>query len=202
MFEPDLYCKACSEGMKLSGEKIEEMIVMTENNKRTLRKPVQIGLIAAALAAVMCVTAAAANPEAVQKLWESLTMSVVVVRDDGDTVIMRTDLPEVSVDEAEGRTVLTVNGETADITDALARDGQYVGQWENEDGKGSITVHADKTWELEFTTADGAAVRYGSEDRCDIVYSEEFSDVMQDGATYIFTDDDTRADAIYLPPEE
>lgn len=202
MFEPDLYRKACSEGMRLSGEKIEEMIFMTENKKRALRKPMQIGLIAAALAVVMCVTAAAANPGAVQKLWESLAMSVVTVRDDGDTMVVQADVPEVSVDEADDRTVLTIDGHAADITDALVRDGQYVGTWENGDGTGAITVHADKTWEVEFTTADGATVRYDSNDRHEVVYTEEFGEVVRDGDTYVFTDDETRTDATYLPPEE
>ena len=56
MFDPDLYRKTCSEGLKLSEETLEEMIFMTENKKRGLRRPLRIALTAAALAAVMCVT--------------------------------------------------------------------------------------------------------------------------------------------------
>lgn len=201
MFDPDLYRKTCSKGMKLSEETLEEMIFMTENKKHRLRRPVRFALTAAALTVVMCVTAAAANPEAVVELWKSLTVSVVMVGDDGNTQIIQADVPEVTVEETDGRTVLTIDGESADITGELARDGQYLNTWENADGKGSITVHADKTWEVEFTTADGTTVRYGSDRQCDVIYTGTVK-AARDGNTYIFTEDDLVDNADYLPVEK
>lgn len=190
MFEPDLYRKACSEGMRLSGEKIEEMIFMTENKKRALGKPMQIGLIAAALAVVMCVTAAAANPEAVQKLWESLAMSVVTVRDDGDTMIVQVEMPEISVERVDGRVILTVDGIQADITEALDRDGEYKQTLGSGDTAAELTVNADLTWGISLPMEDGSGRVFG---------------IGGDGeanVTYTFTDDENVPNATYLPPEE
>ncbi len=201
MKHPDLYRKACSESMRLSGEKLEEMIFMTENKKRGLRRPVQFGLIAAALAAVLCVTAAAANPEAVRELWKNIAMSVMVLQDDGDTMVIQTDVPEITVDDVDGRTILTVNGESADITDALARDGKYVGKWADESGTGTITVRPDKTWEMDVTLANGAHVCVNSEESY-VSYSIDSDGEDGEVEMYRFTDDDTVTDAIYLPTEE
>ena len=200
MFDPDLYRKTCSESMKLSDETLEEMIFMTENKKRGLRKPVQIALTAAALAVVMCVTAAAANPEAVEKLWHHVTMSTSIL-DDSGRIIKTFDpviLPEVTVEEIDGAVILTVDGEETDITDVLARDGQYVAEWSLEDTKGTITVRADLTWEAIGTAPDGTTA-------CQAYYGEPDSvqtDPDGKAATYTFTDDETKTDATYLPPEE
>lgn len=201
MFDPDLYRKTCSEGLKLSGEKLEEMIFMTENKKRGLRKPVQIALIAAALAVVMCATAAAANPEAVQSLWHHITMSVSVVKDNGETMEIQTNAPEITVDDVDGRTILTIDGERADITDALAEDGKYVGDWSNEFAEGRITVYPDQTWEMDLTLADGSHVHTNS--KAGWISFSASSDVDDgESKTYRFTDDETRTDATWLPPEE
>lgn len=214
MFDPDLYRKTCSESLRLSGEKIEEMISMTETKKRGLRRPLQIALTAAALAVVMCVTAAAANPEAVEKFWKSFTISVLY--DGGNTVVIQSDMPEVSVERAGGRVMLTVEDVTSDITDTLDREGVYTQTFASENGDAMLTVRPDLTWEMELTTKDGQKIRYNSEsfefsvttdlDGKPAIADEESGVILDPGddsaATYTFTDDETRTDAVYLPPEE
>lgn len=214
MFDPDLYRKTCSEGLKLSGETLEEMIFMTENKKRGLRKPVQIALTAAALAVVMCVTAAAANPEAVEKFWKSFSISVLY--DGGNTVVIETDMPEVCVERTGKRVMLTVDDATTDITDTLDRDGVYTQTFASENGEAKLTVKDDLTWEMELTTKDGQQVRYNSEsfefslttdlDEKPAIADEESGVILNPGddsvVTYTFTDDEARTDATYLPPEE
>lgn len=202
MFDPDLYRKTCSEGMKFSEETLEEMIFMTENKKRGLRRPVRIALTAAALAVVMCVTAAAANPEAVKELWESITMSVVVVQDDGDTLIMRAEMPDVTVERVDGRAILTVDGVQADITEALDRDGEYRQTIGSGDTVAELTVNADLTWGITMSLVDGSTVRYGTDEQCDVIYTEQSGGPVEGMDTFVFTDDETRTDATYLPPEE
>ena len=214
MFDPDLYRKTCSEGLKLSGETLEEMIFMTENKKRGLRKPVQIALTAAALAVVMCVTAAAANPEAVEKFWKSFSFSVLY--DGGNTLVIETDMPEVSVERAGERVMLTVEDVTTDITDTLDRDGVYTQTFPSENGDAKLTVKADLTWEMELDAKDGQQVRYNSEsfefslpadlDEKPAIADEESGVILNPGdnsvVTYTFTDDETMKNATYLPPEE
>ena len=46
--------------------------------------------------------------------------------------------PDVSVEERDGRTILTVDGAETDITDALSEDGRYV--WEDTDNGSQAQV--------------------------------------------------------------
>lgn len=214
MFDPDLYRKTCLEGLKLSEETLEEMIFMTENKKRGLRRPVRIALTAAALAVVMCVTAAAANPEAVEKFWKSFSISVLY--DGGNTVVIQSDMPEVSVKRTGERVMLTVEDVTTDITDTLERDGVYTQIFPSENSDAKLTVQADLTWEMELNTKDGQEVRYNSEsfefscpadiDERPTIAGEESGFLLNPGddslVTYTYTDDETKTDATYLPPEE
>lgn len=201
MFDPDLYRKTCSEGMKLSGETLEEMIFMTENKKRGLRRPVQIALTAAALAVVMCVTAAAANPEAVEKFWKSFTVSVVST--DGDTVMVKADMPQINVAEKDGRVLLTIDGEQTDITDDLAQNGSYTRTFVTENGDAQLDVNGDLTWSVTcHYSDDSGTVSYSSNDQLDIMYRDDLGLEIENAQTFTFTDDETRTDAIYLPPEE
>lgn len=203
MFDPDLYRKTCSEGLKLSEEALEEMIFMTENKKRGLRRPLRIAL-----------TAAAANPEAVEKFWKSFSFSVLY--DGGNTLVIETDMPEVSVERAGERVMLTVEDVTTDITDTLDRDGVYTQTFASENGDAKLTVKADLTWEMELDAKDGQQVRYNSEsfefslptdlDEKPAIADEESGVILDPGddsvVTYTFTDDETMNDATYLPPEE
>lgn len=200
MFDPDLYRKACSESLRLSDETLEEMIFMTENKKRGLRRPLQIALTAAALAVVMCVTAAAANPEAVEKLWKSFTVSVIY--QDENTMVVQSELPQINVTQEGERVILDIDGAKTDITDALERDGVYVQSFETENGTAELTVQKDLTWGLMMPLEDDVMCSYNSSDVADVEYSANLGDVLENFDTFTFTDDETRTDAIYLAPEE
>ena len=129
MFDPKLYHEACSE-MHVSEEKLQEVIHMTEQNKkRAIRRPLRVGLAAAALCALTVVGASAANPEFLEGIVLSIR-SAVVVSD--------YRYPDVSVEERDGRTILTVDGAETDITDALSEDGRYV--WEDTDNGSQAQV--------------------------------------------------------------
>lgn len=200
MFDPDLYRKACSESLRLSDETLEEMIFMTENKKRGLRRPLQIALTAAALAVVMCVTAAAANPEAVEKLWKSFTVSVIY--QDENTMVVQAELPQINVTQEGERVILDIDGAKTDITDALERDGVCVQSFETENGTAELTVQKDLTWGLMMPLEDDVMCSYNSSDVADVEYSANLGDVLENFDTFTFTDDETRTDAIYLAPEE
>lgn len=172
---------------------------MTENRKRALRRPVQIALAAAAMMAVLCVTAAAANPEAVQRLWKSFTVSVLY--QDEDTVVVQAELPEISVEREGDRVVLTIDGEKSDITEALERDSVYIQTFQNEAGTAELTVKADLSWDLSLPIKNGESVQYSSKD-FSVTYSEDLGVQPVEGDTYVFTDDETMPNATYLPPEE
>lgn len=200
MFDPDLYRKACSESLRLSDETLEEMIFMTEKKRRGLRRPVRIALTAAALAAVMCVTAAAANPEAVEELWKSFTVSVIY--QDENTMVVQAELPQINVTQEGERVILDIDGAKTDITDALERDGVCVQNFETENGTAELTVQKDLTWGLMMPLEDDVMCSYNSSDVADVEYSANLGDVLENFGTFTFTDDETRTDAIYLPPEE
>lgn len=144
MFDPKLYHEACSE-MHVSEEKLQEVIHMTEQNKkRAVRRPLRVGLAAAALCALTVVGASAANPECLEGIVLSIR-SAVVVSDYQEELIMEDGsqftalhFPDVSVEERDGRTILTVNGAETDITGALAEDGRYV--WEDTDNGSQAQV--------------------------------------------------------------
>lgn len=200
MFDPDLYRKTCSEGMRLSEETLEEMIFMTENKKRGLRRPAQIALTAAALAVVMCVTAAAANPEAVEKFWKSFTVSIVHA--DDDTMIVSAGIPQIDVQRENGRAVLTIDGEKTDITEALERDGVCVQRFETEHGTAELTVQSDLTWGLTMPLENNGEFSCNSSDQASVYYSEDIGVTPEGFDTYTFTDDESVPNATYLPPEE
>ncbi len=137
MFDPNLYRDACAQ-LRVSEKTLQEVIQMAEQNKKhAARRPLRIGLAAAALCALTVLTAGAVNPELVAELMTSIRSSAAVsayqeewVMEDGSQVTALR-YPHVSVEERAGRTVLTVDGAETDITDALARDGRYV--WEDAD---------------------------------------------------------------------
>lgn len=205
MFDPDLYRKTCLESLRLSEEKLEEMIVMAENKKHRLRRPLQIALIAAALVCMMCVTAAAANPEAVQQLWKSFSISVLY--EGPNTVVVQADIPEVSVERTGERVALMVDDVEIDITEALERDGVYKQTFAVEAGSAELTVKSDLTWEMELTMEDGKEISYSSEGismycPADGDENAAFTPDEDTFVTYTFTDDDNVNVATYLPPEK
>ena len=121
MFDPKSYCKACDR-LSLDEDKIKEMIVMTENQKKPVHRPVRVALVAAALAVALGITASAAEIPAVKEFFT--TMFITITTKDGSPLGL--SLPEVTVEEREGRRILVVNEDRVDVTDALAQKGEYL----------------------------------------------------------------------------
>ncbi len=106
MFDQKSYCEACDR-LTLSTEKTEEMIAMTENmNKKTVRRPVRVALVAAAVAAALGITASAAELPAVKEFFATIFVTVAV---DGDAAGL--NLPNVAMEERDGRSILIIDGE-------------------------------------------------------------------------------------------
>lgn len=135
MFDPKLYREACDR-MVLSAEKMEEMITMTENtSKKTIRHPSRVAMVAAALVAALGITASAAELPAVQEFFASVFVTVTVA----DGTFEGLSVPTMAVEKREGRTLLILDQEEIDVTDALAKDGEYL-----YEGKGyEVRVDAD-----------------------------------------------------------
>lgn len=120
MFDQERYQNACAR-LTLGQEKWEEIIAMTENTsaKKRLSRPVKTILIAAACVAALTVTAMAAP--AVQQLFTTFTITYV-----DDSTQTAFTMPTLALEQREDRSILTVDGEETDVTDAFAQDGQYV----------------------------------------------------------------------------
>lgn len=205
MFEPNLYRKACRE-LTAPEDKIEEIIAMTENNNRNIRRPLRTALVCAAAAAMMVVSVAAANPEGVQEFFYNIGSIVRVDRyrsdvttEDGETFALLS-LPKARLENRDGRAVLTLNGEdAADITDALAQDHHYVFEDFSEDSR--ITATVDGTidqWTIKTTIGvvneEGSYQEFGgttvtSEDAENALDGGTFfSSALFDGRTVDITD--------------
>ncbi len=150
MFDTNKYRKACAQ-TKLDAEKLEEMITMTEKTemKKRLSRPMKTALIAAACVAALCVTAFAAVP-AVQQFFTTYTVTI----HGGDGVETAIIIPTMTLEDRDGRTILTVDDQEIDVTDAFAQDGKY--SFEHEGA--TITVDADG-W-VDTQTADGEPISY------------------------------------------
>ena len=151
MFDPRSYREACDR-MTLDAEKIEEMIAMTENtSKKTVRRPARVALLAAAVVAALGITASAAELPAVQEFFATI---FVTVASDGAGL----NLPSVAVEEREGRSILLVDGEETDITDALAQEGGYLYEGDgfevavNENGVAMVTAYGDNGMSVSYST--------------------------------------------------
>ena len=53
-------------------------------------------------------------------------------------------IPDAAVEERDGRTILTVDGEELDITEELAREGRYVWYDEDQGAKVQVEVTLDE----------------------------------------------------------
>lgn len=152
MFDPKEYREACAH-LTVGTEKLEEMITMTENTntKKHLSRPIKTVLIAAACVAALCITAFAAP--AVQKLFMSATITFTDYNGDSQTAQMFT-CPDLTLENRDGKDILSVDGEEIDVTDAFAKDGQYVMELD----QATVTVKPDGEVTVEMTTADGPVV--------------------------------------------
>ncbi len=144
MFDRESYQRACS-GLCLGQEKLEEMIRMTENQKKRAVRPVRVVLLAAALAAVLGVSALAAVP-AVQELILSFTQYTMTMNNGAQMDVSTLTTPSMALEDREGRKIFTLDDQEYDITDALERDGKYV----VETDEATLTVTPDGTATLTF----------------------------------------------------
>lgn len=164
MFKKSSYCNACAK-MTLGADKIEEMISMTENQeKKAHRFPKRAALLAAALVAALAITASAAEIPAVKEFFTTMFITISVK----DNVSAGLTIPSVAVEEREGRTILVVDGQETDVTDALARNGEYRFEGDgfdvvvDENGVGVVTAYGLDGTVVTYSTkqADGQDVDY------------------------------------------
>ena len=124
MFDHNAYRERCSE-LHVSEEALQEVIEMAEQKqKKPVRRPLRVGLIAAVVTVALMVTVSAANPEALEWLSATIRSSASIgdyreeiVMDDTGETITALRLPDTAVEERDGRIILTVDGEETDITE-------------------------------------------------------------------------------------
>lgn len=151
MFDHNAYRERCSE-LHVSEEVLQEVIEMAEQKqKKPVRRPLRVGLIAAVVTVALMVTVSAANPEALGWLSATIRSSVSmgdyreeIVMDDTGETITALRLPDTAVEERDGRIILTVDGEETDITEAMEQDGSYLWTREDEGAEVSVQVTLDE----------------------------------------------------------
>lgn len=144
MFDPNMYHVLC-EQLTAPHEAIEEVIQMTKEKKAMRkRRPIRVLVAVAAVCTALAITASASNPEILEGIVTSIRTSVSIgeyheelVMENGE-VMTALCIPDAAVEEQDGRTILTVNGEELDITEELAREGRYV--WYDEDQGAKVQV--------------------------------------------------------------
>lgn len=214
MFDPRSYHNICDR-MTLNAEKIEEMILMTENQEKKsfVRRPFRAAMLAAAVVTALGITASAAELPAVQEFFA--TIFVTVTSDDAGL-----KLPSVAVEERDGRSILVVDGEETDVTDALAMEGGYLYEGDGfevtVDGNGVAVVTSYGTdgmtvsWSTEGgATKDGVVYKVTSDDESLTDYDISVNvvggeDPVEAGgmATYEITTDDSGAINVRSAPEK
>ena len=143
MFEPNQYRELCSE-LHVSEEKLEEVIQMTEQEKkRKFHRPMRLGLVAAAVAAMLVVTA-------IMTYLTSLRDAAVAGEAWADSSVNTEEgtgglrLPEASLEERDGRTILIVDGVETDVTQALTDQGEYLYECGEGEEQAQVRVYLDE----------------------------------------------------------
>ena len=157
MFDHRSYHNICDR-MTLDAEKIEEMILMSENQEKKsfVRRPLRAAMLAAAVVTALGITASAAELPAVQEFFA--TIFVTVTSDDAGL-----KLPSVAVEEREGRSILIVDGVETDVTDALAKEGGYLYEGDgfevavDENGVAVVTSYGENGMTVSWSTEDPEA---------------------------------------------
>ena len=159
MFDLNAYRERCSE-LHLSGEKLQEVISMTEQaKKKTARRPLRVGLVAAALCALLVISVSAANPEVLEGIVSTIRSSITIgeyrqdVTLDTGEYIVGLNYPEVSLEEREDRVILTVDGQETDITDELNEKGSYLWEYEDEGAAVQVKVTLNEEGKPEAVTS-------------------------------------------------
>lgn len=156
------YHNACAH-LTLGAEKLEEMITMTENtNKKRLSRPLKTALIAAACVAALVVTAFAAPA-----IHNFFTATSLVITDEGGQTAQLLAAPEMTLKTEDGKSLLTIGGQTVDVTDAFATDGFYETTY--EDARVHVTKEGIATVTITAEGQEGASYTYDlSEESTDV----------------------------------
>ena len=149
------------------------------NQKHTLRRPMRLGLIAAALCALMAVGVSAANPEVLEGIVSTIRTSIAIgeyrqdmTLDTGEYIV-GLNYPEVSLEEREGRVLLTIDGQETDITDELDEKGSYLWEYEDEGAAVQVKVTLNEEGKPEAVTS---IVPAGAEmGECEVSMVTEFT---------------------------
>ena len=139
MFDPKVYRELCGE-LTPSPETIQEVICMTKKQNVRKRRPTRVLAAVAAECAALAITASAANLETIQGFLVTTINAIFVAGENEGGAFAAVKMPEISVEEREGRTILTVDGEEADITDLLAEDHVYTFHKDMGDSSYEVTV--------------------------------------------------------------
>lgn len=174
MFDPRLYREACRE-LRAPGDKIEEVIAMTEHTRKKIRRPLRTALICAAALAMMVLGVSAANPEMVKEFGGRIAEIINVnpykmemITEDGSKITVFS-APQAAVENRDGRAILVIDGEDiGDITDELNAEGRY--RYEDVIGESHLNVTVEGTAE-EWT----ATVTVGEPDG-PVSYSYNYMD--------------------------
>lgn len=160
MFNRRSYLDTIS-ALRADPDKLEEIIKMKEQNRRHIPHPLRPMAAAAAALALLGISASAVNTEPVQEFLYHISTAVqvgvfrqdVTTEDGMDLTIYR--IPEVSLEDREGRAILLMDGEETDITDALTQDGRYTLQQESEGTVLDLTVTGSvQDWTLTCSVHD------------------------------------------------
>ncbi|MEQ2456214.1 hypothetical protein [Flavonifractor hominis] len=133
---------------------------MTEQTKKkSARRPLRVGLIAAALCTLLVISVSAANPEVLEGIVSTIRSSIAIgeyrqdmTLDTGERVI-GLSYPEVNLEEREGRVLLTVDGQETDITDELNEKGSYLWEYEDEGACVQVEVTLNEEGKPEAVTS-------------------------------------------------
>lgn len=196
MFDLKSYREACDK-MILDGEKMEEMINMIENmEKKTSRRPARVAMVAAALVAALGITASAAEIPAVKEFFANVFVTVSLT----DGTFGELSIPTMAVEKREDRTFLLLDEKEIDVTDALAKEGEYLYEGEgyevrvDAEGVAVLTARSDDGENvLSFSTGPNAGegpVSYN------VMAEGDADPEVQTGIYNIVTDDAGSVDVI------
>ena len=191
MFDPRLYREACGE-LHVSPEKIEEVISMSQQNKKhILRRPLRAGLVTAAALALTVVGVSAASPQVLDAITGHIAQVFQVgelrqdmITEEGTTVTTM-EMPEARIEDRDGRAILLAMGEEIDITAPLEEDGRYEYRYEDEGSQLTILVEGSlENWTM--TTSVGVP---GEEPGVAVVTTREEQERGPGGAAYAMSGD-------------
>ena len=106
--------------------------------------------VAAAVAAMLVVTVSAANSEAIMTYLTSLRDAAVAGEAWADSPVNTEEgtgglcLPEASLEERDGRTILIVDGVETDVTQALTDQGEYLYECGEGEEQAQVRVYLDE----------------------------------------------------------